>query len=102
MLWRGDPTSAEAEARRALALNPAEPRVHEQLAHIALLTGRPTDVLAEARLGLEADPLSPTAITMVARALYLNCSCDYAIAQLQPVTGHRLLGCRVCVRSRHR
>src|SRR5436305_1243268 len=29
MLWRGDPTSAEAEARRALALNPAEPRVHE-------------------------------------------------------------------------
>ena len=89
MLWRGDPTSAEAEARRALALNPAEPRVHEQLAHIALLTGRPTDVLAEARLGLEADPLSPTAITMVARALYRNGRCDEALAQLQPVAGLR-------------
>ncbi len=89
MVWRGDPTSAEAEARRALALNPAEPRVHEQLAHIALLTGRPTDVLAEARLGLEADPLSPTAITMVARALYRNGRCDEALAQLQPVAGLR-------------
>ncbi len=85
--WRSDVASAEIEMRRALALNPAEPRVHEYLANLALVAGRPTEALAEARLGLEADPLSPTAIAQVAVGLYHNDRCDEALAQLQSIAG---------------
>ena len=87
--WRSDLAFANTEMRRALALNPAEPRVHEQMAKLALLAGRPTEGLAEARLGLEADPLSPTAIVQVAVALYHNERCDEALEQLQLIAGVR-------------
>jgi len=72
---------------RALALDPAQPRVHEYLARLFMVMGRPAEALAEARHGLEADPLSPTANAELARALYNNGRCDEALVQLQSLAG---------------
>jgi len=74
--------SAEAELRRALALDPSQPKVHEYLAVLAVLRGDLAEGLAEAREGAARDPLSPTANAELARALYLNGRCDEALPLL--------------------
>lgn len=53
--WRG----AEAELRRAIALNPSLADAHFGLAHVLTVTGRFDEALAEARQAQELDPLAP-------------------------------------------
>jgi tetratricopeptide (TPR) repeat protein len=52
--WPG----AEAEFRRALAINPAYAISHQWYAHLLMTTGRIDESLAETRRALQLDPLS--------------------------------------------
>lgn len=76
--------SAEAQFRRAIALDPRS-HAHEGLAHLYLWTGRPAEQLVEARLALENDPFSHTAIREMGRALMVNGRCDEALDLLRPL-----------------
>jgi tetratricopeptide (TPR) repeat protein len=78
-------TAAEAEFRRAIALDPRAPRVYEGLARAYLWAGRPAEQLQAARVGLEIDPFSHTAIREMALALAANGRCDEALQRLQPL-----------------
>lgn len=74
--------SAETELKRAIALEPANPRYRPWLVLLYVVTERPADALMESRRALELDPLSPTANAEVAHALLANDRCDEALAQL--------------------
>jgi tetratricopeptide (TPR) repeat protein len=83
-------TKAEAQFKRALELNPAEPYVREFLVWLYIFTDRPRDALEEAERAAKETPNSPTAIAEVARALTVNGRCNEALellgrlAYLQP------------------
>jgi tetratricopeptide (TPR) repeat protein len=53
--WAG----AEAELRRAIALNPSYAEAHHQLGWVLALQGREDDALVEFKRASELDPLSP-------------------------------------------
>lgn len=80
-----DIASAETELRRAVALEPNNPRYREWLGQIYIIEDRPAEALAEARRAVELDPLSATANAELAHALLASDRCDEALAQLQKV-----------------
>jgi tetratricopeptide (TPR) repeat protein len=80
-----DYSSGETELKKAIALDPDAPRVHEGLARLYMMTGRPSDQLAEARRGMESDPFSHSARREVALALNMNGRCDEAVELLKPL-----------------
>lgn len=74
--------SAEAELKRAIALEPTNARYPPWLVLLYVVTERPAEALVESRRALKLDPLSPTANAEVAHALVANDRCDEALAQL--------------------
>jgi tetratricopeptide (TPR) repeat protein len=78
-------TAAEAELKRALALDPNVYRGYEGLARVYMMTGRPVEQLELARLGVAIDPLSLQAIRELALALNMNSRCDETLALLAPL-----------------
>jgi tetratricopeptide (TPR) repeat protein len=75
--------SAETELKRAVALEPTNPRLREYLVQLYVLTERPVDALVEGRRALELDALAPTANAELAHALLANHRCNEALAQLE-------------------
>jgi TolB-like protein/DNA-binding SARP family transcriptional activator len=80
-----DYTAAEAELKRAIALDPNVYRGYEGLARIYMMTGRPDEQLAVAWLGMEIDPFSTQAIRELALALNTNDRCDETLELLRPM-----------------
>jgi TolB-like protein/Flp pilus assembly protein TadD len=78
-----DLAGAEAEMKRAVALEPANARFREPLVFLYVLAGRDSDALTEARRAVELDPMSPNANAELAHALLASDRCDEALAQLQ-------------------
>ncbi len=83
----GEWGAAEAELKRAVAIDPAVHRGYEGLAKLYLLTGRPAEQLAAARRGLDVDPYSVQAIREMALALNVNDRCDETLELLRPLKG---------------
>lgn len=77
--------SAEAELKRAVALEPGAARFHEWLVQLYVWMDRPAEALIEGRQAVELDPLSATANAELAHALLANGRCDEALAQLAPL-----------------
>jgi tetratricopeptide (TPR) repeat protein len=77
--------AAEAELKRAVALEPTTARYHEWLVQIYVWMDRPAEALVEGRRAVELDPLSPTANAELAHALFANGRYDEALAQLAPL-----------------
>jgi tetratricopeptide (TPR) repeat protein len=73
---------AEGEFKKAAALDPGMPYVHEFLVWLYIFMNRPRDALQEAERATAADPNSPTAIAEHARALLVNGRCSEALALL--------------------
>ncbi len=84
-----DLASGEAELKRALDLDPADPRTHEYLLHLYLLTGRQGEALAAARRARDADPLSAAATGNLASALYMSGRFDEALGELKRIADVR-------------
>ncbi len=84
-----DMVSAEAEIKRAIALEPENARFHEFLVQLYVWLDRPADALAEGRRAVALDKLSPTAHAELARALLVNGRCDEALAELAPLEALR-------------
>ena len=84
-----DLPSAEAELRRAMALDPMNARLYERLAQRYIVIKRPDLALAEARHAVALDPLSTSASAEVAHALQASDRCDEALAQLAPLRSVR-------------
>jgi TolB-like protein/DNA-binding SARP family transcriptional activator len=78
-------TAAEAELKRAIALDPNVYRGYEGLARVYMMTGRPVEQLEMAQLGVEIDPLSIQAIRELALALNMNGRCDETLELLRPL-----------------
>jgi tetratricopeptide (TPR) repeat protein len=76
---------AEAEIRRAIALDPTRSIYRRSLSYLHAWAGRPEDELAEAQRALETDPLNPYAHAAVAGGLYGNRRFDEALAQFNRV-----------------
>jgi serine/threonine-protein kinase len=84
-LVANDFRASESAFKKAVALNPSAPRVHEGLARLYMMTDRPSEQLAEAREGVEADPFSHSAIRELALALNMNGRCDEALEIIKPL-----------------
>ncbi len=84
-----DFASAQAEIRRAIALDPTDVRSRKTLAWLHIWAERPREALAEARRALEDDLLSPYSNVEVAHALFVNRRYDEALAQLDRITAIR-------------
>ena len=78
-------SAAEAELKRAVAIEPTVYRGYEGLARLYALTGRPAEQLAAARRGLDVDPYSVQAIREMALALNMNGRCDETLELLRPL-----------------
>ncbi|MBA3645255.1 MAG: protein kinase [Gemmatimonadaceae bacterium] len=77
--------AAEAELKRAIAIDPHVPRGHEGLARLYMYLERPAEQLAAAKIGEERDPFSQAAIRELALALMVNGNCDEALRRLLPL-----------------
>ena len=77
--------AAEAELKRAVAIDPNVPRGQEGLARVYMWLQRPAEQLAAARIGEERDPFSHSAIRELALALAVNGRCDEALRRLLPL-----------------
>lgn len=75
-----DMPSAEAELKRAVALDPASGRAHDYLQYLYGWMERPAESLAEARRATELDPLSVENSAGLAGALYISGHYDEALA----------------------
>jgi TolB-like protein/DNA-binding SARP family transcriptional activator len=84
-LAKRDWASAEAEFKRAIAIDPSVPRGREGLARVYLYTGQPAEQLAEAQLAIKTDPFSHSAIREMALALNMNDRCDETLELLRPL-----------------
>jgi len=80
-----DWAAAEAELKKAAALNPQAYDVYDGLSLLYLWTGRPAEHLKAARTALEIDPFNYSAIRRLGLALAMNGRCDEAIARLRPL-----------------
>ena len=76
---------AEAELKRAVALDSASAPSRQWLAQLYLHMGRAADALEEARGALHVDSLSASAHAEVAHALLSNGRPDEALAQLEQI-----------------
>jgi serine/threonine-protein kinase len=85
LLTKSDEQNAESAFKKAVALNPSAPRLHEGIARLYMATNRPAEELVEARAGLAVDPFSTSAIREVALALIMNGRCDEALKLLEPL-----------------
>ncbi|MDP9206156.1 MAG: hypothetical protein M3P12_12020 [Gemmatimonadota bacterium] len=81
--------SAETELKRAVALEPANPRFREYLVQLYVLMEREPEALVEGRRALELDPLAPTANAELAHALLASHRYDDALAQLEKLKSLR-------------
>ena len=79
--WAG----AEAEFRRALALNPGSATAHQWYAELLSAMGRHDEALAEIRRATENDPVSLIVSSVEAHLLYLARRYDEAIEQCRKV-----------------
>jgi TolB-like protein/DNA-binding SARP family transcriptional activator/Tfp pilus assembly protein PilF len=70
---------SHAELQRAVALEPANARLHEWLSQNYIMMDRPADAMREASMAMRLDPLSPTAIAEVAHAQLASGHCDQAL-----------------------
>jgi serine/threonine-protein kinase len=77
--------TAEAELRRAIALDSAVYRGYEGLARVYMFMRRPAEQLAAAERGLALDPYSVPAAREMALALSTNGRCDEALQLLRPL-----------------
>lgn len=64
--WAG----AEADYKKAIALNPSYPNAHSEYALLLSMTGRHDEAIAEARRNREFDPLAGQTETLVGFVLY--------------------------------
>jgi adenylate cyclase len=80
-LYDRDWGAAEAELRRAIALNPGLPTGHQFYADYLKAMGRFPEALAEMRAALELDPVSLAVNTGLGHVLYLARDYDSAIEQ---------------------
>jgi TolB-like protein/tetratricopeptide (TPR) repeat protein len=79
--WAG----AEAEYKKALALNPRATNLYDSLSLLYMWTGRLAESLTAARAELEIDPFNYGAVRRLALALAMNGHCDEAITRLRPL-----------------
>ncbi len=64
-----DLTRADEHFRRALALNPRDPRVHSRRAEVLMHLGRVDEAIASARRAVELDPVSPAELSALSSML---------------------------------
>lgn len=83
MHYDWDWTGAEAEFKRAIALNPAYPTAHHWYAYYLIAVGRPQAALAEIKLAQQLDPLSAIINTDVGDVMFYTGQSDDAIPQAQ-------------------
>jgi TolB-like protein/DNA-binding winged helix-turn-helix (wHTH) protein/Flp pilus assembly protein TadD len=76
-----DGTGAEAEFKRAIALNPNYATAHHWYSEYLARSGRETEAMTEIGLAQELDPLSPVINTTLGERLYYARRYDEAIAQ---------------------
>ncbi|HXI90433.1 MAG TPA: protein kinase [Blastocatellia bacterium] len=74
---------AEREFKRAIELNPNDPRPHGYYSWYLVLMGRTDQALAEAKRGQQLDPVSPEANLFVGSILVFTRQPDTAIEQLR-------------------
>jgi tetratricopeptide (TPR) repeat protein len=82
---KGEWADAEAELKRAVAMDPGVHRGDEGLARLYMMMRRPAEQLAAARRGIAVDPYSVQAIREMALALNMNNRCDETIRLLKPL-----------------
>jgi TolB-like protein/DNA-binding winged helix-turn-helix (wHTH) protein/Flp pilus assembly protein TadD len=80
--WAG----AEAEFKRALALNPGYATAHHWYAQYLTARGRHPEALAEIRRAMELDPRSPSINSYAGSALYMARQYDRSLEQLKKVS----------------
>jgi serine/threonine-protein kinase len=78
-----DLVEAEKELTRAVALDPGDRRVSQQLARLYAWKERPADALSYANHAVEVDPLSPSPHVELARALCANGKYAEGLAELK-------------------
>lgn len=76
-----DGTGAEAEFKRAIALNPNYATAHHWYSEYLARSGRETEAMTEIELAQQLDPLSPVINTTLGERLYYARRYDEAIAQ---------------------
>jgi TolB-like protein/DNA-binding winged helix-turn-helix (wHTH) protein/Flp pilus assembly protein TadD len=76
-----DGTGAEAEFKRAIALNPNYATAHHWYSEYLARSDRETEAMTEIRLAQELDPLSPVINTTLGERLYYARRYEEAIAQ---------------------
>ncbi|MGI8919427.1 MAG: winged helix-turn-helix domain-containing tetratricopeptide repeat protein [Pyrinomonadaceae bacterium] len=81
--YEWDWSGAEQEYRRAIALNPNVPWVHNPYANYLIAMGRTQEAIAESRQALVLDPVSVNANLDLGLILYFAHQYDEAIEQLQ-------------------
>jgi len=86
--WAG----AEAELKKAAALDPRAPGLQDGLSLLYMWTGRLAESVRAARAGLEIDPFNYSAIRSLALALAMTGHCEEAIERLRPLQGLRAPG----------
>ena len=80
-----NPVVAEAELKRALALDPRSTEAREILVKAYEWTGRPDEAVVEARRAVSLDPLSPALNAELGYALYFARQTAAAVTQLAKV-----------------
>ena len=75
--------TAEAEDKKAIALNPGYPTSHMSYGNILRYLGRADESIAEARRAVELDPLAPLTNEVLADAFLSARRYDEAVAQCQ-------------------
>jgi DNA-binding SARP family transcriptional activator/Flp pilus assembly protein TadD len=81
-----DLNDGEKQLKRAIALDPSDPRPREYLALTLSMLGRADEGLKDAQDAVKTDPLSPTARATVAQVLYMLDRCDEALPILDKLT----------------
>jgi tetratricopeptide (TPR) repeat protein len=84
--YEWDWVGAEAEFKRALALNPGYATAHHWYAQYLTSRGRHEEAIAEIGRAMELDPLSPSINAFAGSALYMARQYDKSAEQLAKIT----------------